>query len=1019
MKEDLISVIIPLYNTEDYIERCITSILNNTYRNIEIIVVDDGSSDNSRQIVSDIAKKRKNVRLVSHPENRGLFESRLTGFSECTGQYVAFVDADDYVSSDWFRMLHETISEAEADIAIGQFLLDYSDGTKAYDNLDPLRQKTVLSGDKVIDTFMTTAGKHYSLQLVWNKLYKRELWEAAFSELEAFSKKTGHLIMCEDIAFSIALWARAERVVNFTYGAFYYYFKHEGQSTAVENNKGKNSKNIRNVGLVFDFMSQVLERLSLREKYNGDFEEWKLDYANLYYRQFSAFDRKYYIEIIKNSFNLPEKLITKERPFNTIYSISTSIDTDVLTWGNLLKDEIADTKTEAVSFDIFDTLILRPFVSPADLFKLLNNTFYKLFHVNTYYDFKEIRVKSEERARRINSTGLNGKEEVTLDEIYERIALDYGFEREKLEAIKKREMELERELCYVREYGKQLFKLAKYLGKRIFITSDMYLPRSAVEGILEKNGYDGYSALYLSSDAGITKHSGNLFRYLLKTEGLISSSVLHVGDNWESDVQSPLRLGMRAFHLPPPTDILYGRHGRIYGGEILTRSASFSGIHDLGGLDTSYVGYSAMLGLIANKLFDCPYVHYNTDSDFNCDPFVIGYSALGPYLYAVADWVLDNAKKEGVGTVHFVARDGHLPMLAFNVIKNYVKAAPEANYLYVSRKSMLLSDIYTPNDVYSLTYKLNSTAYTPKKLLSIFRPFLNDSTASVDDVEIFTLIGINNMLKDTPFKSHVDFEVCAKELFALCNGQKLDLYRDKLKNYFSGIIKEGDAIFDIGYSGRQELALSKLLGFTVNGMYIHSNNEILNCREKIGGFHTKTFYDKKPVITGVIREHVFMKLAPSTVGYEESGCTLKPIFEEMTLDRVSTILTEIMQTSALEFIEDYLSFFGKYKDSMYYRKDDFAYLFEYYLHHSKYEDKKVFGSLVFEDDLGTGKKFRAIDFWCECSSYIDVNKYVQNKSVGTTAFINEGLARRVAGKLLPKGTKRRELIKKIYKRATR
>ena len=115
--------------------------------------------------------------------------------------------------------------------------------------------------------------------------------------------------------------------------------------------------------------------------------------------------------------------------------------------------------------------------------------------------------------------------------------------------MKEKEIELETNLCYAREYGKQLYELALYMGKKVYITSDMYLPREVVEKILERNGYTGYTALYLSSDIGVTKHSTNLFRYMLKNEKLKAERVLHIGDNWTSDVTNPTKVGMKSFHL--------------------------------------------------------------------------------------------------------------------------------------------------------------------------------------------------------------------------------------------------------------------------------------------------------------------------------------------------------------------------------------------------------------------------------------------------------------------------------------
>lgn len=1012
MKKDLISVIIPLYNTEQYIERCIKSIVQNTYKNLEIIVVDDGSKDNSVKIVNELIELYDNVKLVSHDINKGLFQARITGLLASEGEYIAYVDADDYVTCDWFRLLHKTITENNADIAIGQFILDNDKYGKSYNNLDLLRQKIDFSGDDVIKAFMTQRGTYYSWQLVWNKLYRRTIWEDAVKDLQSFSDETPRLVMCEDMAFSTAIWCRAKKVNNFTTGAYYYYFIHEGQSTQIVNDKVKNTKNIINVGCVFRFMHSQLEKAGLLSIYKKDLEEWKLDYANKYYNQYVNYGKKYYTKLLTEHFKLTIEDITKERPFNVMYTVNTPVRNDVFSWELELKNLICDENIDVVSFDIFDTLVVRPFAKPIDLLKLLNAEFLRLFDIKSYYDFSNIRVVSEFRARTLNSTKLNSLEEITLDDIYEQIHSDYGFDSELLNQLKLREQELEIEFCSARGFAKQLFELAKQQGKKIFITSDMYLSRSVIEKILEKNGYSEYNELFISSEVGLTKHSKNLFRYIFKNTGYKPQKILHIGDSWESDVENPQALGMKSFHLPKTTDILYNYHPAIYGGRILGSQREFSDVHDLNDIENYFIGYSALIGLIANKLFDNPYVYYNPWSDFNADPFVIGYAALGPYLYAVTDWIRQTAAENGASKIHFVARDGYLPMQAFELFKKFY-TLPNTNYLYVSRKSMIFSDIYTSNDIYSLTYKMYATKYTPRKLIKAFSPYLPDDLLSAGEEKILEAIDVCKNIAGVSFASQVAFEKAAYALYNLCDSNKIERYKKLLKEYFASTISEGDMLFDIGYSGRQELSLSEILGFPINSMYLHSNNDILNYRSLIGGFQTKLFYEYKPRITGVMREHLFMKLAPSATGYVEVDGKLEPEFEKFNIDTPTMLITNTVQEAALQFVNDFLSIFHNHIDNLYYRKDDFAYAFEYYLHHSKYDDKKLFGGLMFEDDLGTGKKIKALDFWNnECAS---INR-VPHASVDNYGGVYEkrSFARKCADVFLPKGTRRREFVKKIY-----
>lgn len=197
-------------------------------------------------------------------------------------------------------------------------------------------------------------------------------------------------------------------------------------------------------------------------------------------------------------------------------------------------------------------------------------------------------------------------------------------------------------------------------------------------------------------------------------------------------------------------------------------------------------------------------------------------------------------------------------------------------------------------------------------------------------------------------------------------------YNEKAKSYFASIVHENDAIFDIGYNGRVELALTKLLGYPVNSYYIHKNSDNVNEKMKIAGFSSVSFYNFKPTITGVIREHIMMKQCGSTVGYDFE--TNQPNLGEYNADYSAKLMTSIVQKSAVKFTEDLLSNFGSEVIGWDFEYSDAVLPFEYFLHDSKKIDRGIFATLFFEDFLGEGKKFRAVDFWNE-----EINKYQLQK----------------------------------------
>ena len=119
-KDLLVSVIIPVYKVEPYLDRCLNTIVNQTYKNLEIILVDDGSPDNCPQMCDDWAKKDKRIKVV-HKKNGGLSDARNAGMNVCSGEYISFIDSDDWVEITYIEKLLKKIQEKNSDYAICRF----------------------------------------------------------------------------------------------------------------------------------------------------------------------------------------------------------------------------------------------------------------------------------------------------------------------------------------------------------------------------------------------------------------------------------------------------------------------------------------------------------------------------------------------------------------------------------------------------------------------------------------------------------------------------------------------------------------------------------------------------------------------------------------------------------------------------------------------------------------------------------------------------------------------------------
>lgn len=172
MREDLVSIIVPVYKVEKYLKECLESVINQTYRNLEIILVDDGSPDNCGKICDEYAKKDERVRVI-HKENGGLSSARNAGLDISNGEYISFVDSDDVIDKRFIEILHNVCIENNCDIAECDF-------KRFKDEIE--RENIVNSEIKVISAFemqnkLFVDGESTQTVIICNKLYKRYLFK--------------------------------------------------------------------------------------------------------------------------------------------------------------------------------------------------------------------------------------------------------------------------------------------------------------------------------------------------------------------------------------------------------------------------------------------------------------------------------------------------------------------------------------------------------------------------------------------------------------------------------------------------------------------------------------------------------------------------------------------------------------------------------------------------------------------------------------------------------------------------
>ncbi len=166
-KSPLISIIVPVYKVEPYLRKCVASIQNQTYRNLEIILVDDGSPDNCGKICDELAQEDNRI-VVIHQKNGGQSSARNSGLVIANGEFVGFVDSDDYIDDDMFDSLYQALSRNNAELAVCNARLVSEEGAVLKSHLKDNRVYTY-TGNEAYDYLIPTLNN-----AVWNKLFYKE-----------------------------------------------------------------------------------------------------------------------------------------------------------------------------------------------------------------------------------------------------------------------------------------------------------------------------------------------------------------------------------------------------------------------------------------------------------------------------------------------------------------------------------------------------------------------------------------------------------------------------------------------------------------------------------------------------------------------------------------------------------------------------------------------------------------------------------------------------------------------------
>lgn len=883
-----ISVVIIKNDNIEYFMRCIGSIIKQSYANLEILVVN--TNDESIDYLND-----QRIKIISTKEKLSIHDYRVLALKQCTGDYISFVDSNDYVSCDYYRSLISSAEENKADIAISSYIDINKKCIYNFINIDE-----IYSGEKILNTFFSTEGKNNRWYLLELKLINKNIINKILDDYKELKANSN---IEDDILISILLFQRTKKLCFCNFAEYYLSRK--------------------------DYWSQEISK--------------------------KIFSNKIYTIYKKNVDNW--SVLKKDSD----YYLSKSRYNDGL---EKIKNIIINGNVEVVSFDMFDTLVVRPFFRPLDLFVLMDKEFINIAGCNPVIKFSKIRIEAEEELRKNNV-------EVTLLQIYDYIAKFYSIDRKKVYKLKELEEKLELKFCTKRNTGYHLYSLAKYLNKKIILTSDTYFSMEEITKILKNNDYE-FDCIYLSSEIMQTKNNGNLYEHIIKLEK--TSNIIHIGDNLHSDIDMAKKYDLKVGYLPRTVDVMMNETNIN-----VNNCGCLYQDFDMYNINTDVYlrnfGVRCATAVVANKYFDNPFKEFMDNTKFNSDPTFIGYFSLGMHLLALSNWLLTDTKSKQIDSLSFMARDGYLPLKAAKIFNKNTRINDNLliNYIYVSRRALMPLILSKKEAINAIDTYIDYKLFSPKTIVNQFQTIINES--KIDKYR--SILIDKNIAYNTNFNSRLEFYKCLSIIYDnLLDSTRYDDYLKIVRKYFDDNFVGNAATFDIGYSGKPESIISSIIGRPINTYFFHSTSSDAYNNSYISNCKLNTFYDFMPTLTGTIRELFYSDSNPSSIGYKNVNGRAVPIFadnEKYTF--FNKQMLEYVQEYALKFVNDFSKLFSEYMPALDLNKFYFSIPYEYFCNYASKNDRLLFTNLIFESNVNdTNQLNYYIDMILDSYNYYNHNR---------------------------------------------
>lgn len=503
--------------------------------------------------------------------------------------------------------------------------------------------------------------------------------------------------------------------------------------------------------------------------------------------------------------------------------------------------------------DVFDTLVYRPVNKPTDVFYYMSGEVSKIVK-NEKFDFFYARINSEWIA--LAHAASCNKEDTTLDNIYETMQRVFSISPKAAKQIKQLELDYELRFLHPRKSMQALIKLFQQRGKRIIAVSDMYLSSIDIERILNNCEYRQFDNILVSSEEGVTKRSGLLFKKLKDIYKINPAESVFIGDNYKSDVQNPKKYGFNSIHYPSAASCFETKvkHHQFY-------------------LVQTKHTVSSYLASIANIIFDNPYINFEKNTYASGKSSLVGYMYFGPFLSSFIGWLEKELERNGDKNkkILFCSRDCWLIKEIFDL---YNDNSLKTEYFYLSRKSTLPL-FRDENNAPLLIDKYNSK-YNSKDFLKKYFNYEQPGKK----FELETRAGkarfanyIANNYQDI-IKNNNDIE-----------------YKNEIKNYIEYKTKDQDfVLIDSGARGTSRDALSDLLSKSINLYLLREYKYKRSCSNFIYTWHKESFNYYRPGRQAFISNFYEPILSACTeescLGYKTTNQKIEPIVEKKIYDKL-------------------------------------------------------------------------------------------------------------------------------------